>query len=511
MNRGTCRRRDFTPLLPSLASAISLARAFSAPILLAGVLLGCSNFHHRAYRLEHPQLQDPESKFVLNFVEADDEGWFWDPSQAKAALQTVKDSADSRDTIVLVYAHGWHHSAACCDDNVEGFKEVLKRLHDELGSTMFRTAREQVHAITGATNQYRVVGIYIGWRGGSLPGVLDYLSFWGRKSAAKRVGETDLSEFMQRLRMMYDEHNAPRRADGAPPAKTYLGLVTVGHSFGSQVVIRAVSQNLEQRLENLGAAATFLRQTDTPPAVALNAPARGYGDLILLINPAVEAAAYERLRTLSQRFSYTQQQTPLILTLSADNDRPRHKLFQWGREVGEFFTATPYKADPRERGMERQALGFYDGPGPQETHRLTPVDGNVKLVSTSVPRTPEPYCDHAGHCNCQFFVWATPPTITKPDALPSDVDVGQNPKLKDLISKYDFSSSTIFGNVLLDPHAGGVPYQPMILASVDKKIIDGHNGMFSQPLLDFLTKYIGFIEAKRYLITASEKQWMTPP
>jgi hypothetical protein len=509
MIRGNCRRRVFTPPVRSRASPISLVRDVTALILLTGMLLGCSNFHHQAYRLKHPQIQD--SDYVLNFVEADDEGWFWDPSQAKSALQTIKDSADSRDTIVLVYTHGWHHSAACCDDNVEGFKEVLKRLHDELGTTMFRTAREQAHAVTGATNEYRVVGIYVGWRGGSLPGLLDYLTFWGRKSAAKRVGETDLSEFMSRLRMMYDEHNAPRRADGAPPAKTYLGLVTVGHSFGSQVVLRAVSQSLEQRLVNLGAATTFLRQTDTPPAVPLSAPARGYGDLIVLINPAVEAAAYERLRMLSTRFNYTEQQTPLMLTLSADNDQPRHKLFQWGREVGEFFTATPHKADPRERGMERQALGFYDGPGPQGTHRLTPVDPNVKLISATVPHTPEPYCDDAGHCSCQFFDWAAAPTITKPDALPSNVDVGTTPGLEELILKYDFSSSTVFANVSLDPLPGGVPYQPMILASVPPTVIDGHNGMFSQPLLNFLIKYIGFIEAKRYLITASEKQWMTPP
>ena len=72
----------------------------------------------------------------------------------------------------------------------------------------------------------------------------------------------------------------------------------------------------------------------------------------------------------------------------------------------------------------------------------------------------------------------------------------------------DFSASTAFANVSLDPLPGGIPYQPMILASAPPNIIDGHNGMFSTAAR-LLTKYIGFVEAKRYLITAYEKNWMT--
>ena len=391
------------------ASRSTVGKSTSLLLMLTASLLGCSNFHHRAYRLDHPQIQEKE--YLLNFVEADDEGWFWAPSQAAAALKSVSESAQSRDTIVLVYIHGWHHSAACCDDNVEGFKEVLKRLNAEfLINPMFNAARKQVHRITGATDDYQVIGIYIGWRGGSLPGWLDYLTFWGRKSAAKRVGETDLSEFMAQLQFLYDEHNEPASAQGEA-SKTYLGLVTVGHSFGSQVLIRAVARNLEHRLEGLGPASTYLRQTDHPPVVDLKRAAQGYGDLILLINPAVEAAAYEQLFMLSRRFSYPTEQTPLLLTVSADNDGPRHTLFEWGRVVGEKFTATPYKPDPRERIGERKALGVYgdprtDPPDPeiQLSHRMRPSDPDVKLVGYKVTHTPEPYCEQSGPCTCEFSI-----------------------------------------------------------------------------------------------------------
>ncbi|MCP3707171.1 hypothetical protein M3I54_09275 [Paraburkholderia sp. CNPSo 3274] len=38
-------------------------------------------------------------------------------------------------------------------------------------------------------------------------------------------------------------------------------------------------------------------------------------------------------------------------------------------------------------------------------------------------------------------------------------------------------------------------------AAVDPQIISGHNGIFSAPFMDFLLRYIGFVEAKRYLLT----------
>jgi len=509
--RGSCKQKVIAPR----ASRSAMATYISALLTLVAPLLGCSNFHHRAYRLDHPQIQ--AEKYVLNFVEADDEGWFWAPTQAAAALRSVAESAQSRDTIVLVFIHGWHHSAACCDDNVEGFKAVLERLYDEVRiNPMFAAARKQVHRITGATDDYRVIGIYIGWRGSSLPGWLDYLTFWGRKSAAKRVGEMDLSEFMARLQSLYSEHNTPAPPQG-PASKTYLGLVSVGHSFGSQVLIRAVAGNLEHELEGRGAASTYLRQTDNPPVVDLKRPAQGYGDLILLINPAVEAAAYERLFMLSRRFSYPKEQTPLLFTVSADNDRPRHKLFEWGRVAGEVFTSTPHKSDPRERMGERKALGVYGDPRTrppdpevQLTHTLTPSDPDVKLVGYNETHTPEPYCEQAGPCTCKFYRWSMEPKKTLSDSLSSTASTdAEIAALEEKVSVYDFSTATAFANVSLDPLPGGIPYQPMIMASAPPNIIDGHNGMFSQPLLDFLTKYLGFIEAKRYLITANEKHWMT--
>ena len=82
-----------------------------------------------------------DERFDLYFVEADDEGWFWQADQANRALDAVRRSAAARNTFVLLFVHGWHHSAQCCDDNVESFKETLKRLHIELTKPDYRRAR----------------------------------------------------------------------------------------------------------------------------------------------------------------------------------------------------------------------------------------------------------------------------------------------------------------------------------------------------------------------------------
>jgi hypothetical protein len=328
------------------------------------------------------------------------------------------------------------------------------------------------------------------------------------------VGETDLSEFLMHLKSLYMDHNSARRAGGEAPASTYLGLVTIGHSFGGQVVIRTIAQGLEHDLEGLQPASAYLHETGDAPALALSSAQPGYGDLVLLINPAVEAAAYERLRLLSKRFTYSEQQTPWVLTLSAENDVPRHRLFEWGRLVGEIFMSAPHISDERERYLERQALGFYDKALPQGTHIMMPVDSGAHLTTVKQgaalgARSSDP--PEAGCAAPEFYDWVPTPTLTDDDSLPSGVRISDDPELAGKIARFDFSSKLVFGNVRMVPQPNREPFQPLILADVSRNVIAGHTGIFSEPLIGFLTKYIGFVEAKHYLIAAGEKGWMTPP
>jgi hypothetical protein len=478
-----------------------------ALLAVVGLLLidGCASYGNKAYRLgDGASIETPE--YTMRFVEADDEGWLWSPKQASDTIDTVTQSAASVDTFVVLFVHGWHHSARCCDDNIEGFKETLAKLHSQLLKMSSRSVPAAAQPGVKPAENFRLIGIYVAWRGASLPGFLDYVTFWGRKSAAQRTGEVDLREFLDRLNQVYRRHNEAAAKQTAPATNTapntFLGLVTIGHSFGGQVLLRSVSAALEQELQSVTPVPGYLRSESSTQPQPLGRPLRGFGDLVVLVNPAVESAAYQRLRALSQELTYPDGQTPVMLTVSADNDVPRRWPFRWGRILGEWFTNKPYNEDEHERESERQALGIYSQNGLQITHRLQPLDDKATLVAKTRTHAPEPFCAQNGTCTCEWLEWSNPLPPIKPDSLSWNATA--------TLDRYDFSAETIFNNVVLEPMpAASAPashYEPFVVASASPAIIDGHSGIFSEPFIEFLTSYIGFIEGKEYLLTAEGKQ-----
>jgi hypothetical protein len=147
--------------------------------------------------------------------------------------------------------------------------------------------------------------------------------------------------------------------------------------------------------------------------------------------------------------------------------------------------------------MERQSLGFFTD---QVTHRIEPADPTMKLVGKLNQHPPEPACVGHDHCDFTWYTWAGQPKA-EADSLSADV---YDPSVVKQIGDYDLSSSprTVFADVVMRPLSGAVPRQALIVASADERVITGHNGMFSEPLMNFLTRYIGFVEAKRLLPVA---------
>ena len=458
-------------------------------IIIAGALaLGaCAGIDHRPWRLGDQSGNDTQ-KYSLRFIESDDEGWFWDRQQALDAVQLIRDKVHERPTLVVTFVHGWHHSAECCDGNVEGFRRTLETL-----STLLNVRSAQ---------DFNIVGLYIGWRGQSLPMPLDYFTFWGRKSAAERVGQNDMKEFLARLQQLYAEFRPDvatwRRPHAEPPADGhFLGMITVGHSFGAQVLLKAVAGSLEDRLQNLNPNPAYLRDAPIVEGPQLSYNVLGVGDLMVLINPAVEASQYHRLYILSQGLKYSSLQTPIILTLSAENDKSRHRLFTFGRVLGEFFGGKPQKDDEIERTVERQALGVYPG---HVTHRLVPVRSDVELVATTEAGSDRD-CRNAGSCDFDWLRWGD---NTRSPQATCDFDTDDTPSI-------DFSRTTICNDVKLERLTPAIieeweenpslygkaqDYQPLIVARVSSEIIDDHSGIFTTPLLEFLAPYITAIELK---------------
>lgn len=465
------------------------------------VLIQACSLYNEMYRPESPPSGgEPE----VHFVEADDEGWFWNPAQAKNALTAVKEAADAGDVVLVTFVHGWHHRANCCDNNLAGFREVLLRLSGQLDREMYDVARQQIHG-AAPSESVRVIGIFVGWRGRSLPGWLDYLTFWGRKSSAERVGESDLQEFLVRLRNLHEARQQPP-SGGTHYRSNLFGMVTIGHSFGGQVVLRATSSYLEHKLTLANDAPGYLRDATSRPSnpTQLQAPISGFGDLVVLINPAVEAAAYQRIHALS-RLAFPQEQWPLMLTLSAYNDRARQGLFRWGRIAGEIFTRKP-RVEKRQRELERNSLGFFRE---QVTHTLQPVDTQQVLTMRPLKHRRESTCPKCQGRTFEWYDWKSKPDAkSEPDSLSAELCGARLPQPKQQLSdavasiqQHDFSQRTVFSDVVLDVKDGAphLPHQAFIVASVAPNVIDGHNGMFSRPLMDFLTTYIAFAEAKRLL------------
>jgi hypothetical protein len=440
--------------------------------LVAIGLTSCSTLYHHPWRTSAPEVSEAGA-VTLRFLEVDDEGWFWDRKQADTIIDSIHASVKTKDTMVVTFVHGWHHCARCCDENVEGFRQTLIDLSKTL------------------EDRFNIIGVYVGWRGQSLPMPASLATFWGRKGAAERIGENDVREFFFRLQRLFASYRSDvigaRGVEAQQPPHHFLGLATIGHSFGAQIVLRSVASSIENQLMQLNQTPAYLRgaQTADPkdtPAVSVS----GFGDLVILINPAVEASQYQRLHILSRGLNYLPLQTPLMLTVSAEDDYARHRLFKFGRMLGEFFTGKPRKADPVQRAIERQALGVYEG---HVTHELLPMDPNVSLRSEVIASS-DVTCG-SKTCSSKWLDWAEAPQTHVPDSL-SAGDTST--------ATFDFSGKVVFNDVQLRPLAsaaqGASGFQPLVVARASSKIIESHSGIFSRPLIRFIVPYVTFIERK---------------
>ena len=88
----------------------------------------------------------------VNYVEIDEQGVLHDRAAAEDALAfaAAPPSDGARMAYVVVFIHGWHHDAAPGDANVQAFHRALA-------------------SVKRWRPQADVRGIYIGWRGSSLP------------------------------------------------------------------------------------------------------------------------------------------------------------------------------------------------------------------------------------------------------------------------------------------------------------------------------------------------------
>ncbi|WP_062381579.1 hypothetical protein [Pseudomonas abietaniphila] len=278
--------------------------------------------------------------YFLGFVEFNDQGDLWQRQGMEAVLNHLNTEAAAKDLLIVVFVHGWHHSAKEGDPNINTFRSVLADLALAEAASG-RPARE-------------VAGVYVGWRGDSLAlGPVNNVTFWDRKNTAEKVGHGQVTELLSRIELIKrtqdskardaafeikrkrsagsaqstDENRCGKLVAAGQEVTSQTKLVVIGHSFGGLVVQSSIGQILEDRA---------IRTKGGDYGCQLDV--EGFGNLVVLINPAFEAQRYSGLHDIaSHRIWFPPQQLPVEVILTSKADDATGVLFPLGRRFNTVF------------------------------------------------------------------------------------------------------------------------------------------------------------------------------
>jgi len=270
------------------------------------VLSGC--VQPRLYR---PVSIQEEEGYTLAFIEFDDQGELWSPSQMFRATELIEraNQAEARSTVV-VFIHGWQNNASPEQEQEEG-----KSLH---GFKLLLSQIVETGRTRDPTSTRPVVGIYLAWRGKSAHKPFSGLTFWNRQRTATRIATSGtVSEVLSLI---------VRTANQSPNSKILL----IGHSFGGLLMEQALLQYL-------------VNSTVGVETGRLKFPV----DLVLLINPAssslrakqlVEVFARERTKVYQVDKRGRRYERPLMISVTSRTDGATRRLYPMGSAIGALFT-----------------------------------------------------------------------------------------------------------------------------------------------------------------------------
>lgn len=408
------------------------------------------------------------SAYDLYTVEFDDQGWWAGESKfgAKPKELTALTNglsqymADGVPLSVVLFTHGWHHSAKTDDKNVVEFRMLLEGM-DALEKMLCETKRglpEQGNGKQCTDNEVgvkywdkkrRVVGVYVGWRGDSVEGpLIEDTSIWDRKLAAEKVALGATQELFAVLHDFYREHgchavNSSWRCVATPDVR----MLTIGHSFGGLINFRALATRLmtaivEQHREG---------GSDGPPY------AYSYGDLSVLINPAFEGTRFEPLANAAVRRAYQHgtaengrtAQLPVLVVAQSEGDWATEYAFPAFRTV----TTLAEHTEGSEREPNIHTVGWLSR---YQTHRLS-LD--------------------AGVSECRDW---DPNIANRRNRLWNHVNA-ENQRVQDLrCNRYrEFGGDLQLCGKLHLKHEPKMPFSPVWVIKTDEKVIKDHNDVLN--------------------------------
>ncbi|PZQ34132.1 MAG: hypothetical protein DI562_00590 [Stenotrophomonas acidaminiphila] len=345
---------------------------------------------------------------LLGFVEFDDQGYLRESVLKDQLVRHLGSLAATRPLLIVVFTHGWKHNADPADGNVAAFSQLLLDL----------AAADAEGCANTPCQSREVVGVYLGWRG--LSNRLEpfkTLSFWDRKGRAHRVGGDGVTEVLAELAKINAQDRESR-------------LVIMGHSFGGAVVYNAVNQMLIRDT-------AFLNRDRV---------ARNVADLIVLVNPAFEAARFNAIQRKASGFTFVPKQKPILAIFTSEADTATKRAFPAGRALSTLFSE---HRDARQRSQNIRAIGHY---APFQTHTLTENKGAAATAGLG-----EFACAWQAYSRGDTDQWAVGPVAL---------------------------------NRIAPPDSGSRRFNPYMVVRVEKGIISGHNDIWGEAFSDFVYRFV---------------------
>ncbi len=394
---------------------------------------------------------ETNSDYKLGFVEFDEQGWFWDRRQVNAIEQLIRTEAGDGQSnsvhgvIIVLFVHGWKNNASFDNENVEMFRSTLTQL----------SKSEKIQSGLDNRPARTVVGVYGGWRGLSAKWEpFKELSFWERKNTAHQVGHGALTELMADLEDLQAACNKKILANAPQTA-----LVIVGHSFGGAAVYSAISQILTERF------------VDT---IEHNHPLKPVGDVVILLNPAFEAARHYNLNELAVSISkYPESQRPVVAIFTSKGDWATHYLFPVGRFFSTLFENN--RRDKPQHAANIDAVGWFT---PFITHNLvydTNATDSTSQQTTFNPKTQK----HELH------------SLDRLQLSIQNVHVQRQKWHPNAPRPVVYT----FDDCKLEPVTTFRPGDPFLIVSVDTRIMKDHSDITNPVLINFLREFILFCQS----------------
>lgn len=428
--------------------------------------------------------------FTIGVIELTD-GGLLNASQYDQVMAMVRtELADPAGAILVVFAHGWHHGCSTCDRDIACFRRVI-------GGVSEGERKEAERRFGPGAPPRRVVGIYLGWRGRRWRGDADVLSIWDRKATAEHIGGTGAKEVLNALHAEWAARQ--QRENGRR-----VTMVSIGHSLGGAMLFSAVKERLSGSVNDIfrgSDGALRAVRTSEPRSREKNAKAvrARFGDLVVLVNPAIEASAYKvfdddlydaRFGGMSgdqllaanmpsdKNRSYGDRQLPVLVTLASSADTAVGRIFPVSRVLAGVDLIGMRRVFTRREW--RQGLGHYE---PQVTHVLS-YDG------------PAPVNPSNGGCACSKN-WSV---AERPVDLRSSVEQ----KIMTREEERRGGEMTLTLAAHRDPACSGEPAcrgwderSPYLVIRTDHTVIADHNDIFNPVLVGFLTSYIRSFEQSK--------------